>query len=607
MVKPLVKRAFLMALTGSLLLSVAFDDARCDEEEDHLSEPASCSRNPAPFDIPPYRGERYEDLVPDTLDLAVMAESALNGLTRPLDSEEDLLLYFTVDWFRNPPVMRHEHPSDLCQAKFMGPTVLCRLISGSALNLDRERALIERYLGDLEGHVLHADGGSSRIWEAMMIYHLRDGDDLWKNIVLEAARNMIREMIDKGDWAYFGPEEEAPKGYDAADGWRAEAFMRIYRTFEYEPALEWGGKYVRFLKDHSGNFSEDGRFIGHRPKPGYQDVGGGHFHNHTVCLIAILDYALLTDDEDLLDFVKKSYDWAKSSEAYSSSLLGFFPEFSGEDFANSDGFNSEGCPIADMLTLALMFSASEAEDCWDDADRWLRNHFAEIQLTRPRGAHLERLARSMPTRPVEDFETAEKVTERNIGAFAGWPSINEWADETGIQHCCTGNCARTLYYGWRNILHLEGRELRVNLLLNRASPWADIYSHIPYEGRVVLKIQKPCSPVLVRVPEWIETNSREVACSVNGKPRKVRWEKRYVHLGNARKGDVIIVRFPISEREVSEKIGGTEYTFVVKGSTVVYVDPPGRSSPLYLRNHYRQDRTRWRKVTRFVSHEHVDW
>ena len=31
--------------------------------------------------------------------------------------------------------------------------------------------------------------------------------------------------------------------------------------------------------------------------------------------------------------------------------------------------------------------------------------------------------------------------------------------------------------------------LSVNLLLNRASPWVDVDSHIPYEGRVDLKVK----------------------------------------------------------------------------------------------------------------------
>jgi hypothetical protein len=46
----------------------------------------------------------------------------------------------------------------------------------------------------------------------------------------------------------------------------------------------------------------------------------------------------------------------------------------------------------------------------------------------------------------------------------------------GIQHCCTGSSSRSLYYVWEHMLEHKGDELRVNLLLNRASRLADVYS-----------------------------------------------------------------------------------------------------------------------------------
>ena len=60
--------------------------------------------------------------------------------------------------------------------------------------------------------------------------------------------------------------------------------------------------------------------------------------------------------------------------------------------------------------------------------------------------------------------------------------------------CCRGNCTRAIYYVWENILNYDkcNGALNVNLLLNRASPWADINWYIPYWGRVDIKIKKPC-------------------------------------------------------------------------------------------------------------------
>jgi hypothetical protein len=53
--------------------------------------------------------------------------------------------------------------------------------------------------------------------------------------------------------------------------------------------------------------------------------------------------------------------------------------------------------------------------------------------------------------------------------------------------------------------------------------------------------------------------------------------------------------------------GAVLYTLVIKGNTVVHIDPPGRYNPLYQRAHYRENQVRWRKMKRFVTQEHIEW
>src|SRR5439155_6741550 len=116
--------------------------------------------------------------------------------------------------------------------------------------------------------------------------------------------------------------------------------------------------------------------------------------------------------------------------------------------------------------------------------------------------------------PVQYNETSDHAVERSLGAFAGYTSGNDYdissggvMDPTGVANCCTGNGTRTIFYAWQRMLDYKNNELRVHLLLNRASAWADVQSYIPYQGRLDLKIKKPCDSVLVRVPEWIEDRS----------------------------------------------------------------------------------------------------
>jgi hypothetical protein len=70
-------------------------------------------------------------------------------------------------------------------------------------------------------------------------------------------------------------------------------------------------------------------------------------------------------------------------------------------------------------------------------------------------------------------------------------------------------------YTWQRMLGYQDGQLRVHMLLNRASAWADVHGYVPYQGRVDVKIKRPCQSVLVRVPEWIESRSEQVVCTIN--------------------------------------------------------------------------------------------
>ena len=85
------------------------------------------------FQVPPSGGDRYEALVPDTLDIQQRCRLAVNGLTGATDPEKDYMLYFGVNFRSNPPSMHHGG-SDNNQAKFMEFLPLMRIACGSHLN-----------------------------------------------------------------------------------------------------------------------------------------------------------------------------------------------------------------------------------------------------------------------------------------------------------------------------------------------------------------------------------------------------------------------------------------------------------------------------------------
>ena len=619
------------------------------------------------LEVPPLRGKRYQDSIPDTLDIAERCELAINALTGITDSRYDYEVYWEAEFFRNPAVMVHNHNDwvESCEG-FMEALPLLRIATGSTHNpqVDNvwERVNLASIGPDgLTYEVLNgtpwsrlnpwsfhkvwmADGSvkgiedpsltlattpskCARIIGTMTVYYLRDKNPVWK----QTAERMIERLSDLAiekdgftylpNWAYepfakCGPDAPMPTGWDAVDYGNLrliQGLTQYFRATGYEPAHKLAAGLTAFGMGHTEYYDPEGRFLfspnerrdlmtSKRMKRHYPEARdakfGGHFHNHTIGLLSMLEYAVAVKDHSTLDFVNSSFQWAREQ---GSPLVGFFPEL----IINNRYTACESCEVADMLGIAIKLTQAGAGDYWDDVDRWTRNTFAEQQLVD--GSWIPAFAATQPAKPVASNETTDRLVERLRGSFAGWANGNEFADTIGIQQCCLGNSARSLYYVWQGILEHKDEELRINLLLNRASPWADVYSHIPYEGRVDLKFKQACRKTLVRMPEWIASGSSEVVCKVNGAARKVGWQGRYIDAGPALPGQKIVVTLPISERTVKETIGDVPYTLEIKGNTVTTIDPPGKWGPLYRRAYYHANRAPFKTVSRFVSDETLFW
>ncbi|MGH9162734.1 MAG: hypothetical protein ACRD2X_22430 [Vicinamibacteraceae bacterium] len=603
------------------------------------------------FTIPPHRGERYDDVVPDTLDLAERARLAIHGMTSSTDPAIDYEQYFLAVFYRNPPVLRHEASDPYVQPKFFEALPLLRTVTGSTLNDHVDPVWVRMLLKSIgpDGGYYIATGGrpwfqlgisawtpnvcledgrivsskdaplsqitnptvSGRIISTMTLLHERDRDPMWRR----AAEQMIRKWADlavhRDDFSYYpvaifvpgskvGSDVQPPTGLLAAEsGYRLiQGLAHYYRAAGYEPARDLAGRLSNYVRHHAKFFDANGRFIDRdHPEP------RGHFHGHTLALLSMLEYAVVAQDKDLIDFVRRSYEWARD-DAFGNPLIGWFPESVRRDFPVS-----ELCCEADMVALAVKLSEAGAGDYWDDADRYLRNNFAEGQLTRVDWVY--RVARSLPRTTVAPNETADRPAERSLGAFSGYTTGCDYGitsgAPTGVAQCCTGNAARAIYYAWQAILEKRADEFRVNLLLNRASKWADIHSYLPYEGRVDVKVKAALPKLTIRVPAWVESRSEAVECRINGSRRRLGWQGRYVDVGAVDAGDEVALTFPIAEREVRERIGGVDYTLILKGSSVVFIDPTGEYHRLYQRDHYRASQVRWRRASRFVPDDETYW
>jgi hypothetical protein len=654
------RRAFLkQAAAGSLgglgILTARSSPATASTA---YTRPVYIRENIPPIPYPPHRGSWYDDQVPDTLDLAEMAALLVNGLSGPNDPHADYEQYFGPNLGSNPPVMGHDW-SDQCQLRSMKALPLMRHISGSNFNHEIDQVWMDvvlksigpdglyyaptqgrpwahRYVESIPDGIYRADGTTvapddpsvtqymysfqpGYAVSTMMIYYLRDGNPIWKKQIENMIDGILKLAVHREDYCFvpaaeFEPNAKVPATAKMPVGqlavnsstWLLDGLGKYFQLTGYPPAKELGRKLVNYLRHQGQYFDENGGCFDLAP-----DFMANHFHSHSVSLVVMLDYAGAVNDRELIGYVKKNYECFKSR---GHSLTGFFPESAIPDYPSC-----ETCEIADMIALSLRLTSLGAGDYWDDADRWLRNQFCENQLTPRKANQIKGLGQrvKLPAQRADGFYvTDDRVVDRNMGSFAGWASANEWFDDEmrrkgrgGIMHCCTGNAAQTVFYLWKQMLEYHDQELRVNLLLNRASAWADVYSHIPYEGRVELKMKKPARQVLIRMPEWLEQASTwPMACTVNGKKRDCSVRDRYVNAGAARGGDEVVVRFPVFERTVSnQKIGNRTYTLAVKGNTVVSVNPAGEQCPMYARSQYRSNAAPRRSVRRFLASEEIAW
>jgi hypothetical protein len=99
------------------------------------------------FEIPPYSGRRYEDWVPDTLDIAERARLGVHCLTAITDPSADHEIFWTAHFDQNPPVMVHDFNDWVQNVEGMLESLpLLRMASGSDEGSNVDRVWMETLL-----------------------------------------------------------------------------------------------------------------------------------------------------------------------------------------------------------------------------------------------------------------------------------------------------------------------------------------------------------------------------------------------------------------------------------------------------------------------------
>lgn len=591
-------------------------------------------------------GRRYEEEVPDTLDLADRARLAAGSLTRHLNPEAD---YGVGD----------DAGSLYLAVKFAEALPMMRAMCGDDVNLDVERAMMESLVSLIdEDGLLYtlpntparrggvADGreyaetdeahtspyGNARMMQAMLFWHQRDGDPAWLPRVQRMADGLRKVTVFKDNYAYYpdggaafdfsylkesgyrntSEPSTSSEGFEGAplfyNSNQISALSLWYKTSGDERALDLAARITRFVRQprfwHEGDSPDIiGRERGH-----WQ----GHFHERMITLRALLWFATVTGDWQLKEFVRSSYEYSRN---FGLSRIGWNPGWTGPHPLSRDERICESCGIAGQVGLAVRLSQVGMGDYWDDVDGYVRNHLAEQQFSHP---ELIERARS----------TCYPGSRNWLGGFCG-PGHVTSLNNGYPARCCRGNGAQGLYRAWDGIVSCTDDVAQVNLLLNRASPWLDVDSYLPYEGKVVVR-NKKARTVAVRLPGWAERNA--VECRIGDRRVHPSPVTNYLVFDGLRGKETLTIEFPMveqtvcytvadgvyaNEAEERAKLPVTRYRCHFKGNTLIDIsprdgrkhltDPAHEPYPIYLRNHYRADRAPMTRVNRYVAPFSIRW
>ncbi len=586
-------------------------------------------------------GKRYRATVPDTLDLAERARLAVHGLTAFLDEKANYAPYGHTYWNGNPPYMADLPGGPPNWGKIAESLIFARLMCGSEENLDIEAQSLRGMLlppvlladktyafsPDYERINPAAPTPLTRAMLALMALYQTAPNPALKACIDKMAADHMRAASHEGDLLYYAdPPPMTNDTFAGVYGTYLQVFMNgcavraLARWSELggdRANLDAAGKLAKFaLQDKFWMPEADAKAIV-APDRGHFS---GHIHSYTQFLMGLLCYAEDTHDAALKEFVRSGYEYIRN---FGIARIGLF---------------GEACATGDMTYLALKLSDTGAGDYWDDADRYVRNHLAELQITD--AAKLRRAVQSMPQGrgkwdpqkgPIDARnETADRVIERNIGIF-----LSDSTHPTQIPDhsfmatiCCTGNCTPALYFAWDSIVRCKNGNAQVNLLLNRASPWLDVDSYLPYEGKVVIH-NKTARRLSVRMPRWVDATA--VRCRVNGQTVDSYWTGRYIVFDALPAGANVTITFPVAATTETYRLAWkqsefwqeslnpghswqpatepTKYVCRFRGNTLVDISPRagGIGYPLYQRDEMKQTKAPMRSVIRYIPPNMPKW
>lgn len=586
-------------------------------------------------------GSYTEREMPDTLNLAQRAGMSLNAMLNVADDDYEGIPFFSgflQSDEQNPAWMSHGNwDFGSSHGRLVDSIALVRAMTGTSEGTEVE----ERYRSNLLGFIKQ-DGlcyrrntftpeetarlgaafrpGASMIDQRAVIlglgtWYAATGDEKVRGYAdrhVAALKRISRK--ERESW-YYPASEYFEGGWPSLDA--------VNTRLAYDPCAMWGRQvnpvltwhlltgnsdalelcenFVANIVQRSGAFLPDGSFNG------ALEYRNGHFHTRMGTLYSVAKFASYTNNAPLIAWAERSFNWALQNWCTS---FGWTP---GD--MHDQGYEHETCTLVDMIGCAITLAHSGYTQYWQVAERFLRNHLVESQLTDVSWVYqLDTKERDVPK-----HKTFYKVGDRLKGAFAGYAAPNDFVYSgvkgrghiMDVQVCCVASGARGLFYGWNNIVTEKRGRVSVNLLLNRATKWLDVESSLPYEGKVVLRIKQDIPDLVCRTPDWAPYGAINVRYCCNGDEKLETGrslpcvDKVFMKLGSVAKDTVVTIEFPVPVRETTETAIDEQYKVRWLGDNVTGISPRGTYLPLYDKPEAFTGGTPIRRVILYEGNETV--
>ncbi|TDD20098.1 hypothetical protein E1294_18805 [Nonomuraea diastatica] len=544
--------------------------------------------------------------IPDTVLLEERAELAMNAVAGLPDTDPDTgmdgIPYFSADLLARPAALRHgDWDYGSSHGRLLDACLLARHMTGK--NTWREvedgfRRRLTTFFGPdgLSYRRARPDAGwapnanlidQRAVLLSLTTWYVSDGDPKAKELADRHVAALKRIAIKERDVWFYPASEYTPDGWPSPNaialhlapdpasfsGRLIMPLLRYHQATGNEDALELCGWFARLIVHKSGVYHEDGSFNAARA------YRSGHFHTRLGTLEGLARYARHTGDHELTAFVRRSYDWALTQ----ATRFGWTPgDLEGQRYEH------ESCSLVDLIGTGVTLARSGHTGYWGVVERFLRNHLVESQLL-----DLSWVESAPDTSGDEPgWVTHVRVGERVRGAFAGYGAPNDYVCDielgrghtADVQACCVGSGLRGLFWGWNSIVTGDDRDVRVNLLLTRATERVTVLSHLPHEGRVDLDVHQDLRELRMRVPDWAGYAKVRVTRDGDafGGTETGAWAPDgYLSVRAPRRGERITVTFPVPESTSTEVASGREFQVRWRGDDVIGISPEGTARPMY--------------------------